>query len=259
MAAQGLTMPAMKLDVAGADGVAEGFLHTPEGAGRASSEGWPGVLYLTDIWGIRPANQAMAQRVADQGYAVLMPNIFYRTDRLPIMPPGEPDMKEPATLRRLSHLVAAVDADRMRRDGAAYAAFLLALPQVAGSRIAVVGYCFTGQFALRTAAAAPQKVAAAASFHGGHLVTDAADSPHTELPGVTAELYFGHAVEDPSMPPAAIEKLDDALKGWGGAYRSEIYEGAKHGWSVPGRPVYDQAQSERHFAKMFDLLKRNLG
>jgi len=247
-----------KFDVAGADGMAEGFLYTPSAEG-SSGEGWPGVLYLTDIWGIRPANQAMAQRVADQGYAVLMPNIFYRTDPLPIMPPDEPDTNDPAVLRRLSHLLAAVNAGQMRRDGAAYAEFLLALPQVAGSMIAVVGYCFTGQFALRTAAAAPRMVAAAASFHGGQLVTDGPDSPHSELPKVTAELYFGHAVEDQSMPPAAIEKLDDALKGWGGAYQSENYEGARHGWSVPGRPVYDEAQSERHFAKLFDLLKRNLG
>jgi carboxymethylenebutenolidase len=247
-------MPEIKFDVAGADGTAEGFLHTPTGDGP-----WPGVLYFTDIWGIRPANQAMAQRVADQGYAVLMPNIFYRSDALPIMPPGEPDTKDPATLRRLSHLLASVDADQMRRDGAIYAEFLLALPQVEGNRIAVVGYCFTGQFALRTAAAAPDRVAAAASFHGGHLVTEAPDSPHTELPKVTAELYFGHAVEDPSMPPAAIAKLDDALKGWDGAWQSEIYEGAKHGWSVPGRPVYNPEQSERHYAKLFDLLKRSLG
>jgi carboxymethylenebutenolidase len=248
-----------KLDAVGADGMAESFLYTPAGEDSSSGKAWPGVLYLTDIWGIRPANQTMAQRVADQGYAVLMPNIFYRSDALPIMPPGEPDIGNPAVLRRLSHLLAAVDADRMRRDSAAYAEFLLALPQVRGGKIAVVGYCFSGQFALRTAAAAPELVVAAASFHGGHLVTNAADSPHTELPRVRAELYFGHAVEDQSMPPAAIEKLDDALKGWGGAYQSEVYEGARHGWCVPGRPVYDRTQSERHFAKLFDLLKRQLG
>jgi len=247
-------MPECKLEIAGADGTAEGFLHTPQGAGP-----WPGVLYLTDVWGIRPANQTMAERVADQGYAVLMPNIFYRTDALPIMPPGEPDTRDPATLRRLSHLLAAVDADQMRRDSATYAEYLLALPQVVGPKIAVVGYCFTGQFALRAAAAGPEFVAAAASFHGGHLVTEAQDSPHTELPRVKAELYFGHAVEDQSMPPSAIAKLDDALKGWGGVYQSELYEGARHGWSVPGRPVYDQAASERHYAKLFDLLKRTLG
>ncbi len=245
-------MAERKLEVAGADGTAEGFLYTPAGSGP-----WAGVLYLTDIWGIRPASQEMAQRVADQGYAVLMPNIFYRTDALPIMPPGEPQIGDPVVMRRLSHLLAAVNADQMRRDAQTYAEFLLALPQVAGPKIAVVGYCFTGQFALRAAAAAPEWVAAAASFHGGHLVTEAPDSPHTELPKVKAELYFGHAAEDQSMPPAAIEKLDDALKGWGGVYQSEVYEG-KHGWSVPGRPVYDQAASERHFSKLFDLLKRTL-
>jgi carboxymethylenebutenolidase len=65
-------------------------------------------------------------------------------------------------------------------------------------------------------------------------------------------------VEDQSMPPAAIEKLDDALKAWGGVYQSEIYEGAKHGWSVPGRPVYNEKQAERHYAKLFDLLDRTL-
>ena len=246
-------MPERKLEIAGADGTAQGFLYT-QGAGP-----FPGVLYLTDIWGIRPANQAMARRVAAQGYAVLMPNIFYRTDKLPIMPPGEADITDPAVLRRLKHLLAAVSADRMRRDAVAYADYLLARPEVSGGKIAVAGYCFSGQFALRAAAAAPEKIAAAASFHGGHLVTDAPDSPHAELPGVKAELYFGHAIEDQSMPPAAIATLDAALKAWGGRYRSEVYEGARHGWSVPGRPVYNQAQSERHFTVLFDLLKRNLG
>jgi carboxymethylenebutenolidase len=88
-------VPETKLDVAGADGTAEGFLHTPADEGGASGKAWPGVLYFTDIWGIRAANQAMAQRVADAGYAVLMPNIFYRSDALPIMPAGEPDTKDP--------------------------------------------------------------------------------------------------------------------------------------------------------------------
>jgi carboxymethylenebutenolidase len=247
-------MPELKRDVPGADGTAEGFLYTPSGEGP-----WPGVLYFTDIFGIRPANQQMAQRVADAGYAVLMPNIFYRTDALPIMPPQEPDFADPAVMRRLSHLMGAVSADQMARDGAIYTEYLLALPHVDGGKVAVVGYCFTGQFALRTAAAAPDLIAAAASFHGGRLVTEAPDSPHTLLPQVKAELYFGHAIEDQSMPPAAIEKLDDALKGWGGVYQSEIYEGARHGWSVPGRPVYNEAQAERHYARLFDLLKRNLG
>jgi carboxymethylenebutenolidase len=110
--------------------------------------------------------------------------------------------------------------------------------------------------ALRTAAVCPGQVAAAASFHGGQLVTDAPDSPHTRIPQVKGELYFGHAIEDQSMPPEAIETLDGGLKAWGGKYQSEVYDGAKHGWTVPGRDVYNEKQAERHYDTLFDLMQR---
>jgi carboxymethylenebutenolidase len=244
-------MPERKLEAAGADGLAEAFLYTPDGAGP-----WPGVIVYTDVWGIRPANQGMARRVAQQGYAVLLPNMYYRTDTLPIIA-GEPDPSIPATKARMEYLLGAVTAGMMLRDGAAYADFLLRQPEVKGPKLAAVGYCFAGQFALRTAAAAPARVAAAASFHGGWLVTDKPDSPHLLLPRVTAELLFAHASDDPLMPAADIRTFEAALAAWGGRYESQTWP-AKHGWSVPGRPVYDQAQSERHFQKLFALLKRNL-
>jgi carboxymethylenebutenolidase len=112
--------------------------------------------------------------------------------------------------------------------------------------------------ALRTAAVCADRVAAAASFHGGHLVIEAEDSPHTRIPRVKGELYFGHAIEDQLMTPEAILTLNDALKKWGGVYQSETYEGARHGWTVPGRDVYNEAQAERHYRKLFDLMQRTL-
>jgi len=240
-----------KLDVAAADGAAEGFLYAPEGEGP-----WPGLIWYTDVWGIRPANQGMARRVADAGYAVLMPNIFYRTDRLPIIA-GEPDPNDPTTKARMEHLLGALSAEMMLRDGAAYADFLLRQPEVRGPKLAAVGYCFSGQFALFTAAAAPEEIAAAASFHGGWLVTEGPGSPHTVLPRVKAELFFAHASDDPLMPAQDIARFEAALAAWGGRYESATWP-ARHGWSVPGRPVYDRAQSERHFAALLDLLARTL-
>ena len=112
--------------------------------------------------------------------------------------------------------------------------------------------------AVRTVAAAPDKVAAMASFHGGRLVTDQPDSPHTLISKITAALYFGHATQDQSMTAQQIAQLDAVLKSWGGTYQSEIYEGARHGWAVPGGDAYDPVQSERHYAKLFDLLDRTL-
>jgi carboxymethylenebutenolidase len=114
--------------------------------------------------------------------------------------------------------------------------------------------------ALRIAATRPDRIAAAASFHGGSLYTDAPTSPHLLLPQVKARLYFGHAFEDRSMPEEAIDKLDRALEAWGGEYESEVYEGAHHGWTVPqsGNSAYNQPQAERAFHKLSALFAETL-
>jgi carboxymethylenebutenolidase len=122
----------------------------------------------------------------------------------------------------------------------------------------VVGFCFSGQFALCVAAARSERIAAAASFHAGRLVTDAADSPHLLLPRIKARLYFGHAVNDQGMPAEAIAKLERALRAWGGAYESETYEGALHGWMIPGGKSHHPEQAERGFAKLMALLDGTL-
>jgi carboxymethylenebutenolidase len=122
----------------------------------------------------------------------------------------------------------------------------------------VVGFCFAGGVALRIAAARPDRIAAAASFHGGGLATDAPTSPHLLLPRIQARLYFGHATQDRGMPAAAIEKLDRALDAWGGRYESKVYEGAFHGWTVPDSPVYNQPQAERAFQKLTELFAETL-
>jgi carboxymethylenebutenolidase len=112
--------------------------------------------------------------------------------------------------------------------------------------------------AVRTAAVRADRIVAAASFHGGALYTDAPASPHLALPRVKARLYFGHAVEDRSMPAEAIEKLNQSLEAWGGQYESEVYEGARHGWTVPDGKPYHQFQAERAWSKLKDLLANTL-
>ncbi|HYB92096.1 MAG TPA: dienelactone hydrolase family protein [Candidatus Binataceae bacterium] len=241
------------VEIRTADGTADGFLYRPEGSRRL-----PGVIHLTDIGGIRPAQQDMARRLADKGYAVLLPNVFYRTGRPPMFD-FTPAMGDERTMKRFAELAGPLTPEAMERDGAAYVDFLGAHPAANGGVMGVVGYCFTGSMAVRTAAVRPAKIAAAASFHGGGLFTDSPASPHLVLPRVKAALYFGHAIEDRSMPAEAIEKLDRALDAWGGKYESEIYEGAYHGWTVPQTPAYNPKQADRAFQKLTDLLARKLG
>ena len=227
-------------------GSAEGYFFSPENGDAA-----PGVLFLTDIMGIRPANLGMAKRVAEHGYTVLMPNVFWRASGLPIFD-FEPKIGEERTTKRFGELFGALSPDQMSADAADYLDFLAKQPHVKPGKMGVVGYCFTGAMAMRTAAARPDLVGAAASFHGGGLASDQPTSPHLLLPQIRARLYFGHAIEDRTMTPEAIARLDAALKAWGGKYESEVYDGCLHGWTVPGRDIYNEKQAERHYAKMFE-------
>lgn len=223
---------------------------------RPDEADYPGIVFLTDIWGVRPANIAMAKRLAEKGFAVLVPNAFWRWSRN--QPDGFEVEDHAEKMKRLHELFASLTSPQQASDGAAYVDFLLQQPGVKQGKVGAVGYCFTGQMAVRIAAARPDVVAAAASFHGGFLVTDAPDSPHRILAPIKARLYFGHAVDDSTATPEQVATLEAALRDWHGAFQSEFYKGAQHGWTVPGRDVYNELQAERAFEHEVELFETTL-
>lgn len=239
------------VQIAAPDGTADAVVLSPDDAAH------PGVIHLTDIGGIRDAQREMARRLAAEGYVVLMPNVFYRTGRPPVFD-FPMQFGEERTMKRLGELRGPLTPEAQERDVSAYVDFLARDAGAADGPMGVVGYCFSGAMALRTAAARPDRIAAAASFHGGSLFTDDATSPHRLLPLVKARLYVGYAVEDRTMPVEATMKLDAALSDWGGEFESETYEGARHGWTVPGSPVHNPAQAERAFQKLAALFAATL-
>jgi carboxymethylenebutenolidase len=245
-------MISQQVEISTADGTIDALLVRPE-----TTEGLPGVIDLTDGLGLRPAFVDLSKRIAERGYVVLTPNIFYRITKPPAFE-FEPDFSTERTMSRFRELTGPLTPEAMARDGSTYVDFLAAQPLVGRGPMGVVGFCFAGQFALRIAAARPDRIAAAASFHGGGLATDTGRSPHLVLPQVKAHLYFGHAANDPSMPGAAIATLERALEAWGGTYESETYDGARHGWMIPGGRVYHAEQAERGFAKLMVLLDSTL-
>jgi carboxymethylenebutenolidase len=235
------------IEIRTTDGTVDGFLYHAEGVAQR-----PGLIHLTDIGGIRPSHRGMAQRLAEQGYVVLLPNVFYRTGRPPVFDfPFKPG--EERSMKRFAELTRPLTPGAMERDASAYVDFVAKQDAVSKGPMGVVGYCFTGQMAMRTATARPDKIAAVASFHGARLFTDEPTSPHLTLPRIKSRLYFGHAVQDHTMPEEDIKKFDAALASWGGRYESEVYDGAFHGWTVPDSASYNQAQAERAFEKLTTL------
>ncbi|MCW3016368.1 MAG: hypothetical protein JWO02_3460 [Solirubrobacterales bacterium] len=243
------------IDVPTPDGAAEAYMTSP-GDGVH-----PGVLMYMDAIGLRPQIRAMAERVAGWGYVVLSPNVFYRdASAADLEPTG--DLRDPGEreihIGRVMELVGHHTPERAARDAAAYVAALRGLEGVAAGGIAAIGYCMGGGLALRTAAQLPDEIAAVATFHAGRLVTDAPDSVHHLVKQIHAEVYVGHADNDPSMPPEAITELEAALTDAGLSFTSEVYAGAPHGFTMSDTSAYDEQAAETHFKILETLLTRTL-
>jgi carboxymethylenebutenolidase len=236
------------------------FIHPATGA-------YPGVLIWTDAFGLRPAFRDMAKRLAAEGYSVLVPNPFYRVAKAPVFTDvANFNFQNPEDRAKLGPLMGSVNAaGNAEKDAAAYIAFLDAQPQVDRSKkIGTQGYCMGGPLIMKIAASQPDRVGAAASFHGGGLVTNNADSPHLMIPKMKARLYIGIAANDDAQQPDAKDKLKAAFAAANVTAEVEVYPQAQHGWCVPdmprqnGNPIYKQDDAERAWAKLLALYRTAL-
>jgi carboxymethylenebutenolidase len=240
-------------------GTSEAYVARPQVEGGPEGP-YPGVLFFIDAIGLRPRIAEMAQRIADWGYVVLAPNLLWRSGSAAETSP-DGDLREEGTreafMETAVERVRALTSDLATADIPLYLAALRDLDGVDAGPVGATGYCMGARFAVR-AAGLDDDVAAVAGFHGGGLVTDADDSPHLALATSDAEFYFGHADQDRSMPPEAVEALGRALEEAGLAATNEVYAGAGHGYSMADTSAYDEAATERSFRELEELLDRTL-
>ncbi len=235
---------AADIDVTTPDGVADcHFVHPSTGAHA-------GVIIWPDAFGLRPAKKQMAKRLAESGYSVLVVNPYYRTQRAPVV-----DSTNFAEVREtIMPLMGSLNADTQTRDATAFASFLDRQPSVDQRRkMGTMGYCMGGPFTMRTAATLPDRVGAAASFHGAGLVTDQDNSPHLLVPQMKAQYLFAIAENDDENQPEAKDVLRDAFAQAGLQAEIEVYAGAAHGWCPPDTTVYHEAQAERAWSRLLAL------
>lgn len=236
------------------DGVADAALYYPEGKGK-----WPAVVIWPDVVSLRPVFREMGKRLAAEGYVVLVPNLYYRNKKAPVVEGGF-NFANPEDRAKLTPLRAGVTPEGTAKDAAAYIAFLDAQPQTDKTKkVGTQGYCMGGPLAFYTAGAVPGRVGAVASFHGGGLATDAPTSPHLTLPKSHAEYLVLVADNDDKADPTAKEKVKTALDAAKRPNKVEVYEGAAHGWTVKGSAVYNEPAAEKAWAELLALYKRNLG
>jgi carboxymethylenebutenolidase len=243
-----------KIEIKTADGACPSYVFRPSDHHEPSS---PAAIVFMDGLGIRPAILAIGERLAANGYFVLLPDLFYRAG-----PYAPIDAKEvfsnPDKLKELStRFQAHVSQAKVMSDTRAFLDYLVAQPDVQPGPIGTTGYCMGGFMSLSAAGTFPDRIRAAASFHGGRLASDAPESPHLLAPKMKARVYVAGAIEDQWFPDDMKVRLEEALTSAGVDHRIETYP-ARHGWVPTDSPVYDETQAERHWTELLALFDATL-
>lgn len=245
-------MPSISDTITTADGACPVTLHTPDGEGP-----WPAVVMYPDAGGARPTFRAMADNLAGYGYAVLVPDVYYREgDWAPFSMATV--FSDDAERKRLFAMISSVTPERMTTDADAFFDYLDTRAEVRGQAFGTTGYCMGGRTSLMVAGRLAERVAAAMSFHGGGLVADDPASPHLLADRIQAAVYVGAAQDDRSFTTEDGETLDKALTAAGVRHTIEWYP-ALHGFAVPDNAPYDEAAAQRHWEATRMLFAAHLG
>ncbi|HEY1957258.1 MAG TPA: dienelactone hydrolase family protein [Polyangiaceae bacterium] len=241
-----------KIDIKTEDGVCPSYVYKPIGTGP-----WPSVLVFMDGIGIRPAMLEVGERIAKHGFFVLLPDLFYRAGPYAPMDPktvfSDPDQRKIL----MEKFFAVAQPPMLMKDTRSFLDWIAAQPEAKKGPVGTTGYCMGGLMSLTAAGTYPDRIAAAASYHGGRLATDAPDSPSSLAPKMKARVYVAGAIEDQSFTDEMKARLEDALTKANVDHKIETYP-AKHGWVFRDTPVYDAAQSERHYETLFALFDATL-
>lgn len=236
------------------DGMADCYWVRPATGKHAAAIVWP------DIVSIRPAFRAMGKRLAESGYSVLVVNPYYRSHQGQIVPTGK-TFRDPGIRDMLMPHARSLSPQTCVTDGRAFVAWLDAQPEVDTSRmIGTTGYCMTGSYTLRLAAAIPERIGAGGSFHGGGLATDEPDSPHRLIKEMNPATGFLIAIaeNDDERNPEEKVRLREAFDDAGVDAEIEVYEDTLHGWCPPDSAVYHEEQAERAWSRLLALFEERL-
>jgi carboxymethylenebutenolidase len=241
-----------RIEINAKDGICPAYVFKPAGTGP-----WPGVLVFMDGLGIRPAMLEVGERLAGKGYVVLLPDLYYRSG--PYEPMNARTVFTDPEQRKvlMEKFVARATPASVMADTATFLDYLASQPDVKRGGIGTTGYCMGGLMSLTAAGTYPDRIAAAASYHGGRLATDAPDSPHLLAPKMKARVYVAGATEDPSFPDDMKDRLETALESAQVDHLVETYP-ARHGWVLRDTPVFDAAAAERHWQTLLALFRDRL-
>lgn len=236
----------------------DGYCNTTVFKPAGANEPLPAVILFMDAIGVREAMFAIAERISNRGYYVLVPDLFYRAGPYVALTPVELFGDQDKRTAWFSKYMSTISVDNVMSDVSSFLDFLSVRKDVLQPKVGTTGYCMGGRFSLLAAGHFPDRIAAAASYHGGNLATDSPESPHLLAPRMKARVYVAGAVEDAMFSDEQKQRLGEAFTAAGVAHAIETYAGARHGWVSSDTPVHDPAAAERHFSTLLSLFDTTL-
>jgi carboxymethylenebutenolidase len=243
-----------ELDIATQDGRMNTWTVRPDDGGPL-----PVVLMLMDAPGVRDGLKEICRRIAQSGYYVILPNLYYRSLRDFVCGPtgNHPDAE--ANRKRMFGYMESISNAKVAADVGVILDRLPSMPDAKDGKIGLVGYCMSGAFVTVAAARHPDRIACFASYYGTRLITDKADSPHLMLGDITGEGYFSFAEHDTYVPLADVARFEKMLASAPFPSRSETESDTHHGYAFSDRGNLHEAAREKHYERMLALYRRHIG
>ena len=204
----------------------------------------PGLLLCQEIFGVTADMRRMADLFAEEGYVVVVPDLFWR------LSPRVELSHDDAGIARALQLSASLDVERALSDIDATVAALRAHPACKG-RIGVLGHCLGGRLAVL--AAARGGVDCAVSYYGVGI-----EKVLDRLSAVQVPMVLHYAGADRFVPPAAVEAVR-AHVGARADVEIHVYPDVAHGFANPARASYDKAAADMAHTRTIALLRRVMG
>jgi carboxymethylenebutenolidase len=243
-----------ELDIATQEGAMNTYTVRPEDGGPL-----PVVLMLMDAPGVREGLREICRRIAQSGYYVLLPNLYYRTAREFELGPTRDHPDAAANVKKMLDIIATIPNAKVSADVGVILDRLPSMPDAKEGKIGLVGYCMSGAFVTHAAATHADRIACFASYYGTRLMTDKPDSPHLLLGDITGEGYYSFAEHDTYVPLSDVTKFEKLLAAAPFPSRSETEMGTHHGYAFSDRGFLDEAAREKHYERMLALYRRHIG
>lgn len=243
-----------ELDIATQDGAMNTWTVRPDDGGPL-----PVVLMLMDAPGVREGLKEICRRIAQSGYYVILPNLYYRTIRDFVCGPTREHPDSEANRKRMFGFLESISNAKVSADVGVILDRLPSMPEAKDGKIALVGYCMSGAFVTHAVATHPDRIGCFASYYGTRLLTDKPDSPHLRLNDIAAEAYYAFAEHDAYVPLSDVAKFEKLLASAPFPSRVETEMGTHHGYAFTDRGMLDDAAREKHFERMLALYRRHIG